>query len=89
MNLKKGIALRSAIRLGRRRTNSVDEILLTDYCDNLLRQVKFLDIDERCPANNALGALDAQMDRYLYYIVEYQYFCTLIESFLHAQLQCT
>ena len=48
--------------------------------DNLLRQVKFLDIDARCSANNVLGTVHARMQHYLYYIVEDNYFCTIIES---------
>ena len=55
----------------------------------MIRQVIFWNVDARCPANNALGAVHAQMEHYLHYIVEYQYFCTIIESFLLAQLQYT
>ena len=89
MKLKKGIALSSANRLGWWRTNNVHSIVLTDCNDNLLRQVKYSDFDARCPANKALGAVHAQMEHYLHYIVDYQYFCTVIESFLLAQLQYT
>ena len=43
-------------------------IALTDCNDNLLRQAKFWNIDARCPANNAIGAVHAQMEHYLHYI---------------------
>ena len=80
MKLKKGIAISSAIRLRRWPTNCVHEILLTHCNANYLRQVKFWDIDAQCPENNALVAVHAQMEYYLHYIVDYQYFCTFIES---------